>query len=218
MVRPGISTLELDRIAEEFIRSHDDAEPAFKGYQGFPGTLCTSVNAECVHGIPGPRVLAEGDILSIDCGVRYRGLITDACITVPVGRISSQARHLLDVTQGALEHVLSVVRAGVKVGDISSTIQAYAEEHKCTPVISLTGHGVGRNIHDFPDIPNAGTRGTGPTLPAGAVIAIEPILCLGNGHILQHDDGWTLSTADGSLSAHFEHTLLVETDGCAVLT
>lgn len=217
LVRPGITTIELDAAAEEFIRSHEGATPAFKGYQGFPGTLCTSVNDECVHAIPGPRVLAEGDIISIDCGVRYHELFTDACITVPVGSISKNAQHLLDVTAGALEHVLSFVKKGVRVGDLSAAIQQYAEEHGCTPVQSLTGHGVGRNIHDFPDIPNIGVAGTGPELPAHTVVAIEPILCLGAGRVLQAADGWTLNTSDHSLAAHFEHTLLVKDDGCDVL-
>jgi methionyl aminopeptidase len=217
LVVPGITTIELDRAAEEFIRSHEGTTPAFKGYQGFPATLCTSVNEECVHAIPGSRMLKEGDIISLDCGVCKDGLYTDACISVPVGKIGKQAQHLLGVTSGALKEVVRLVRSGARVGDLSACIQTYAEERGCTPMISLTGHGVGHHLHDFPDIPNIGTPGTGPTLPAGTVIAIEPILSLGTGRVVQAEDGWTLKTADASLSAHFEHTILVTENGCEVL-
>ncbi|MDD3897078.1 MAG: type I methionyl aminopeptidase [Candidatus Peribacteraceae bacterium] len=215
-VHPGITTEELDARAEEFIRARA-AVPGFKGYQGFPATLCTSVNEECVHGIPGKRVLEEGDIIAMDCGVLLDGFYTDACITVPVGTVSSDALHLMDTTQGALDAVVAIAKAGVRVGDLSAAVQAYAEERGCALVRSLTGHGVGRNLHEFPDIPNVGTAGSGAILPAGCVIAVEPILVLGDWQIVQQQDGWTLSTRDGGISAHFEYTIAILESGCEVL-
>lgn len=212
----GITTAELDAKAEEFIRSNG-GEPGFKGYQGFPATLCTSVNEECVHGIPSERVLKEGDIISIDCGVIFEGLYTDACITVPVGKISKDASHLLDVTKGALAAVIGIAKAGVRVGDLSATIQKYAEDRGCVPVQSLTGHGVGRNLHEFPDIPNIGTMGTGAMIPAGCVIALEPIFTLHDSHVVQRSDGWTLSVRDNGISAHFEHTIVLLDETCEIL-
>ncbi len=216
-VRPGVTTASLDAIAEEYIRSHQGAEPAFKGFQGFPGTLCTSVNEECVHGIPGERELKDGDILSIDCGVRYDGLYTDACITVPVGTINADAKKILTVTAEALEQVLPILQAGVRVGDISSSIQQYAETNGCKALRALTGHGLGETLHQFPDIPNVGEAGKGPKLPANTVIAIEPILSLGSDQVIDADDGWTLAVKDGALSAHFEHTILITDDGHEVI-
>lgn len=217
LVRPGIMTGELDRAAEAFIRDHG-AGPAFKGYKGFPATLCASVNEECVHGIPGKRVLREGDIISLDCGVLFDHLYTDACVTVPVGRIVDDAQNLVRVTEEALIEAMRVVRGGVKVGDISSVIQRTAERGGCHPVRSLTGHGVGRGLHLFPDIPNSGRAGTGPVLPTGTVIAIEPIFSLGSPNVrCRQDDGWTLVIADGALSAHSEHTILVQERGYEVL-
>jgi len=215
-VQPGVTTGALDRKAEEFIRAHG-AVPAFKGYQGFPATLCTSVNEECVHGIPGERVLQEGDIIAMDCGVLLDGYYTDACITVPVGTAGKEASHLMDVTKGALDAVVAIIKAGVRVGDLSATIQKYAEEGGCVPVRSLTGHGVGRNLHEFPDIPNFGKAGSGPLLPAGCIIAVEPILALGDYQVVQQPDGWLLSMRDGGLSAHFEHTIAVIEGGCEIL-
>ena len=210
--KPGISTIELDVIAEEFIQDHG-GESAFKGYQGFPCTLCTSINDGCVHGIPSDRVLEEGDIASLDCGVLLDGIYTDSCRTYPVGSISADAQKLLDVTEGALQEALTVVKAGVKSGDISSVIQQYVEKRGFKPVVSLTGHGLGDTLHQPPDIPNIGTAGTGLTIPAGALIAIEPIISAGSDHIVESSDNWTLSIQDGGLSAHFEHSLLVTDDG-----
>lgn len=209
LVKPGVTTAYLDEKAEEFIRSHDGATPAFKGYQGFPSTLCTSVNEQCVHGIPSDRELAEGDIVSIDCGVLYHGLYTDACLTVPVGRISASTQKLLDTTKYALECAVKIIRKDTKVGDISSIIQRIVEEAGFHPVRSLTGHGLGRTLHQFPDIPNLGTPDTGAPLPVGALIAIEPIVSAGSDEITDSPDGWTLSIRDKALSAHFEHTILV---------
>lgn len=217
LVCSGITTGELDRAAETYIRDRG-GEPAFKGYKGFPATLCISVNEECVHGIPGKRKLREGDIVSLDGGVILDRLYTDACVTVPVGRISREARTLLRTTDEALMAALRVVRGGVRVGEVSAAIQRVAEKGGCHPVRSLTGHGVGRALHAFPDIPNSGKVGTGPALPVGTVIAIEPIFSLGSDEVRCQEDGWTLTITDGALSAHTEHTVLVMEGGCEVLT
>lgn len=217
LVKPGIKTIQLDQAAEEFIRSHMDAEPAFYGYHGYPSTLCTSVNEECVHGLPGDKVLKEGDIISIDCGVLYDGLYTDACVSVPVGRISQQAQRLLNSTQKALDVAVALIAAGVRTGDLSSAIQRSVEDDGFTIVRPLTGHGLGKNLHQFPDIPNFGKAGTGPVLPANTVIAIEPIVSVSSKEIRELSDRWTIVTADGSLSAHYEHTILVLDEGCEVL-
>lgn len=216
LVRPGLTTGELDRRAETFIRDHG-GEPAFKGYKGFPATLCISVNEECVHGIPGKRKLREGDIVSLDGGVLLDGLYTDACVTVPAGRVAKEARDLIRTTEEALAAALQMVRGGVRVGDISATIQRVAEKGGCHPVHSLTGHGVGRTLHAFPDIPNSGKAGTGPVLPVGTVIAIEPIFSVGSPEVRCQADGWTLVIVDSALSAHIEHTVLVTEGGCEVL-
>lgn len=216
MVAPGITTGQLDAAAEAFIRDHG-AQPAFKGYQGFPATLCTSIDEQCVHGIPGHRVLAEGELLSIDCGVWLHGLCTDACITVPVGTVSAEAIALMDTTQNALAAALDALKAGVRVGDVSHAIQQYAEKRGYAPVRSLTGHGVGHHLHDVPDIPNAGTAGTGAVFPLHTVVAIEPIIAAGDSAVIQEADGWTIRTKDRSLCAHFEHTVVVEKGGCTVL-
>jgi methionyl aminopeptidase len=215
-VKPGITTHELDVIAERFIRERG-GEPAFKGYHGYPATLCTSINEECVHGMPGKKALKEGDIISLDCGVRLRGLNTDACITVGVGPISKEAQHLLDVSKAALDRAVEVIKPGARVGDVSSAIQKVVEKGKCTVIRPLTGHGLGKNLHEFPDIPNYGRAGTGPTFPAWTVIAVEPIVSLGSNDIVEAGDGWTLLTEDNSLSCHFEHTILLTDEGCEVL-
>lgn len=215
-VTPGITTEELDAIAEEYIREHG-GHPAFKGYHGFTHTLCTSVNEECVHGIPGKRALKEGDIVSLDCGVLVDGLYTDACITVGVGSISAEAQKLLYVTKQALDDVVAIIKAGIRVGDISSSIQQTVEKGGFHAVKSLTGHGLGRTLHQTPDIPNIGRKGTGPVIPAHTVIAVEPIVSAGSDEVATTEDGWTLITEDRSLSAHFEHTLLITEEGCEVL-
>ncbi|MDO8648620.1 MAG: type I methionyl aminopeptidase [Candidatus Peregrinibacteria bacterium] len=216
-VTPGITTGELDQIAEDFIRSHDGASPAFKGYQNYPSTLCTSVNEQCVHGLPGPRVLDEGDIVSLDCGVLVDGLYTDACITVGVGVITTEHQLFLDVTADALAKACAIVKPGTRIGDISSVIQKTVEAAGYKPVRGLTGHGLGYTLHQFPDVPNAGKAGTGPALPVGTIIAIEPITSMGGPDIADAEDGWTIQTKDGSLSAHFEHTVLVTENGQEIL-
>lgn len=215
-VRDGITTKELDLFAEEFIRSRG-GKPAFKGYNGFTGTLCTSVNEECVHGIPGPKVVHNGDIVALDCGVIYDGLYTDACITVPCGQVPFEVIRFLEVSKAALDGAVSVVKPGAKIGDISSMIQAVVEGGGYRCVNALTGHGLGSELHQFPDIPNTGTKGTGPELPANTLIAIEPITSMGKPGIRELEDGWTIVTADGSLSAHFEHSVLVTEDGAEIL-
>jgi len=216
MVKPGITTQELDDAAEEYIRN-EGAEPGFKGYQKFPATLCTSINEQCVHGLPSDRALEEGDIIAIDCGVLLDGLYTDACVSVPVGSISDDAQKLLDTTDGALKAAVGVVRAGAHTGDISATVQQFVESAGFTIVRPLTGHGLGTTLHQFPDVPNFGEAGGGYELPAGTIIAIEPIVSAGSGDIHHEKDGWTLSIADSALSAHFEHTVLVREKGCEIL-
>lgn len=215
-VRPGISTAELDQLAETYIRDQGGV-PGFKGYNGFPATLCASVNDQTVHGMPGPYRLREGDIVSLDCGVVFDGLNTDACITVPVGAVSPDAKRLLRVTQQALDAALTVIRAGARVGDISAIIQRTAESGGCRCIRSLTGHGLGTTLHQFPEVPNIGRAGTGPVLPARTIIAVEPILSLTADDVHDAGDGWTLVTDDGSLAAHREHTVLITAEGCEIL-
>ena len=217
LVTEGITTKELDRAAEEFIRSHEGAEPAFLGYHGYPATLCTSVNEECVHGMPGERILKNGDVISVDCGVLYNGFYTDACRTFPVGKINKEAQRLLNVTNQALQDAVAVIKGGATVGDISSTVQATVEGAGLTVISALTGHGLGKTLHMYPDIPNYGVAGKGAKLPVNTVIAVEPIVCTGGDAIKEAPDNWTIMTKDGSLSAHFEHTILVTKEGCEVL-
>lgn len=216
-VKPGITTAELDAFADEFICSHEGATPAFKGYQGFPHALCTSVNEQAVHGMPGSYELQEGDIVSIDCGVKYEGLNTDACITVGVGNVSAEAQRLLKVTQEALDKALKQVREGAHVGDISHAVQHHVEGEGFGIIKSLTGHGLGYTLHQFPDVPNFGKAGAGPVLPAGTVIAIEPIVSAGSVQVVDGGDGWTISVKDGALAAHFEHTVLTTDTGCEII-
>lgn len=216
-VKPGITTIELDRIAEEFILSHNGAMPAFKGYRNYPHTLCTSVNDQCVHGLPGKRQLLEGDIIALDCGVMVDKLYTDACISVGVGKIAPETEKFLRESEAALEKACALIAPGVRIGDLSSTIQTHIESKGYSCVHSLTGHGLGDTLHQFPDIPNTGTAGSGPALPANTIIAVEPITAMGEGGIRDEGDGWTISTKDGSWSAHFEHTVLVTEDGHEIL-
>ncbi|MBI1812193.1 type I methionyl aminopeptidase [Candidatus Peregrinibacteria bacterium] len=216
-VRPGVTTKELDRHAEEFIRDHPGAKPAFLGYNNYPATLCTSVNDACVHGLPGSRILRDGDIVALDCGVVFGGLYTDACVTVGVGILAEETRQFLAVSRNALDAACAIVKPGTKIGDISSTIQRMVEGSGYSCVRMLTGHGLGTDLHQFPDVPNVGRAGTGPILPAHTIIAIEPITSMGTDDIRELPDGWTIVTADGSLSAHVEHTVLVTEEGCEIL-
>lgn len=216
---PGMSTEDLDRIAEDFIRSHVGATPSFKGLYGFPATLCTSINAEVVHGIPSKkRILREGDIVSVDCGVCVGGLHGDSAITVPVGEVQAPVKALLDTTQRALAAGIAAARGGNQVGDIGYAIQQVAEAGGYGVVRELVGHGIGTQFHEEPQIPNFGRPHTGPRLMPGMTIAIEPMVNLGGPHVRTLADRWTVVTNDGTLSAHFEHTVAITADGNRVLT
>ena len=217
-VRPGVSTWELDQITEKTILAHPGFAPGFKGFQGFPASLCVSINDEVVHGIPQKsRLLRDGDIIGLDCGVLYKGLFTDMAVTVMVGAVAPEVRHFVKTTQKALHSALKVVRDGVYVGDISAVIQKTLEDQGYSPVITCTGHGVGIDLHEPPEILNAGRKGTGPILKAGMALAIEPISALGKGGVYTTNDQWTIKTVDKSLSAHFEHTILVTEKGYEIL-
>lgn len=208
-IRPGISTLELDRIAEEFIRSHD-AVPGFLGYGGFPNTLCISLNDKVVHGIPSAKeIVKEGDILSIDCGTIKNGYYGDSAYTFAVGEIGEELKKLLITTRDALYKGIEKAVEGLRVGDIGNAVQSYCEERGYSVVRELVGHGVGRDMHEEPQVPNYGKKGQGPKLTEGMVIAIEPMINLGKRHVYQENDGWTIRTRDRKPSAHFEHTVAV---------
>lgn len=216
---PGVSTAELDALAEEFIRGHPGARPSFKGLYDFPASLCTSINQEIVHGIPSRRrVLREGDILSVDCGVCVDGLHADSAITVPVGEVSETAERLLRVTREALEVGIRAAILGHHVGDIGHAVQQVAEGAGFSVVRELVGHGIGTSFHEEPQVPNFGKPKRGPRLAAGMTIAIEPMVNAGKPDIRTLDDKWTVVTVDGSLSAHFEHTVAIEPDGPRILT
>lgn len=216
---PGVSTGELDRIADDFIRSHDRAFPSFKGLYDFPKSLCTSVNCEVVHGIPSDkRVLREGDILSVDCGVCVDGLHADSAATIAVGEISDDATDLLRVTKEALAAGLAMVREGNHVGDIGHAVQRVAEAAGYSVVQELVGHGIGTSFHEEPQIPNFGKPKRGPRLATGMTLAIEPMINAGGAEIKTLADKWTVVTKDSSLSAHFEHTVVVEQNGSRILT
>ena len=218
-VIPGISTGELDQIADEFIRSHEGAVPAFKGLYGFPGSVCLSVNQEIVHGIPSPkRVLREGDIISLDVGVKYQGFYTDAAATVPVGRVSDETQRLLDVTKQALAAGIAAAQLGNHTGDIGAAIFDVVERAHFTVAKDLVGHGVGVEPHEEPQVPNFGKPKRGTKLVAGLTIAIEPMVNIGRADTRTLSDKWTVVTADGTRSAHFEHTVAVTDNGPRILT
>ena len=216
-IKAGIKTKELDRLAEEFIRSKG-ATPSFKGYEGFPSTLCISINDEVVHGFPSDRVLQDGDIISIDIGACYKGYHGDSAWTYTVGKVSDDAKYLLEHTEKALYEGIKQAKVGNRIGDISYAVEKYAIEHNLGVVKELVGHGVGTSVHESPDVPNYGTKGTGPKIRDGMVIAIEPMLTLGSPDIYIEDNDWTVKTVDSSLSAHFEHTIGVTNDGVIILT
>jgi methionyl aminopeptidase len=216
-VRPGVKTKELDIIAETELEIRR-ATSSFKGYHGFPANLCVSVNDEIVHGIPGDKVLREGDIVSLDFGAIYEGFQGDAAITVPVGEISPSARRLIDTTREALEKGIAAAKAGATLGDVSAAIQKHAESKNYSVVREYTGHGIGRNMHEDPQIPNYGIPGTGPELKKGMTLALEPMLNTGGSSTRVAKDRWTVLTADGSLSAHFEHTIAINDSEPEVLT
>ena len=216
-IKPGITTLELDKLAEEYILSRG-ATPSFKGYDGFPGTVCASINNEVVHGIPNGRTLKEGDIITLDIGACWKGYHGDSAWTYAVGEISDKKKYLLEHTEKSLFKGLEAIHDGCHVGDIGYAVSKYAKEHGLGVVRELVGHGVGTDVHEEPDVPNYGARGTGPVLKEGMVIAVEPMLNLGSRKVYILEDGWTIITADGKPSAHFEHTVLVTKDGYEILT
>jgi len=216
-VKPGITTIELDRATEDLILKHG-AKPGFKGYDGFPYSLCASVNEEIVHGLPSGRVLKEGDIIGLDLGVLYKGYYSDMAVSVPVGKVSFSAKRLIQVTKKALKRGIKKAKIGNTLGDIGNTIQRYVDGQGFGIVRDLCGHGIGRDLHEDPKIPNFGKRDSGEKLVEGMVICIEPMLTAGDWRLIKSKDGFGYSTKDGSLSAHFEHTIAITKNGPIVLT
>ena len=215
----GMSTKDLDKIAEDFIRSHEGAVPGFKGYQGFPASLCASVNEEVVHGIPSEdMILEDGDIVGLDCGVLYEGMNSDACITVMIGNVDPEIKYFVNTTKKALHNAIKEVKPGNRIGDISAVIEKTLRDQGYAPVASCTGHGVGEELHEAPEILNVGHKNTGPLIKKNMIFAIEPISSLGSGEIETSVDGWTVTTQEGVYSAHFEHTVLVTESGAEILT
>lgn len=216
-IKPGITTKELDRLAEEYIRKMGGV-PTCKGYEGFPATLCTSVNDTVVHGIPDSYKLKDGDIITIDMVIGYKGYQGDAAWTYAVGEISDDKKYLMEHTEKALYEGVKQVKPGNRIGDISNAVEEYANKHHLGVVKELCGHGIGREMHEDPEVPNYGTKGTGPKLREGMVICIEPMLNLGTADIYMLNDEWTIKTDDGKPAAHYEHTILVTKDGYEILT
>ena len=217
MVAPGVTTTQIDELAERRVREAG-AVPAFKGYHGYPATVCASVNEQVVHGIPSDRALVEGDILSLDMGAKLDGFFGDCAVTVPVGRVSAEAALLLRVTEEALFQGIEAVKPGARVSDIGAAVQHHVERHGFSVVREFVGHGIGTALHEEPQIPNYGPGGRGPRLAEGMVLAIEPMVNVGKPAVKVLRDGWTAVTRDGSLSAHFEHTVVVTREGCEILT
>ena len=216
-IRPGVTTLELDAVAETFIRDHG-AVPGFKGYGGFPNTLCTSVNEAVVHGIPNTLPLKDGDIVSVDCGVLMNGFYGDSAYTFAVGEVTEEVQRLLAVTLECLDRAIAAAKAGNRIGDIGYAVQEWAEQHRYGVVRELVGHGLGKELHEAPEIPNYGRRGNGLKLADGMVLAIEPMINLGRKEVRQEKDGWTIVTADRKPSAHFEHDIVVREGRAEVLS
>ena len=216
-IKPGITTAELDKIAEEFITKHG-AKPSFKGLYGFPSSLCISVNEQVIHGFPGAYVLKEGDIVSVDCGACINGFHGDAARTFPVGNISKEAQRLIDVTRDSFFKGIEYAKVGNRLSDISHEIQSYVEAAGFSVVRDFVGHGIGRNVHEDPNVPNFGKSGRGPKLQEGMVLAIEPMVNAGTYKVTTLKDGWTVVTADNSLSAHYENTVAILSDGPEILT
>ena len=214
---PGVTTADLDALAERRL-ADAGAEPAFKGYHGYPATICASINEQVVHGIPSRRALVEGDIISIDMGAKLDGFFGDCAVTVPVGAIDDDAARLLQVTEAALYKGLDAVKPGARVSDIGAAVQTHVEAHGFSVVREFVGHGIGTKLHEEPQIPNYGVAGRGPRLSEGMVLAIEPMVNFGKPAVKVLGDGWTAVTKDGSLSAHFEHTVVVTGSGCRILT
>ena len=217
LIKEGVSLLELDKKAEEFIISKG-AKPSFKGYDGFPNATCISVNEEVVHGIPSNRKLKKGDIVSIDIGADYKGYHGDSAWSYAVGNVNDDIKYLMEHTKNALYEGIKQVKPGARIGDISNAVEKYANHYNLGIVSELCGHGVGTSVHEDPEVPNYGIPNTGPRLKEGMVIAVEPMLTLGSPRIFIHDNDWTIDTADGRPSAHFEHTVVVTADGYKILT
>lgn len=216
-VRPGVRTAEISELGEQVLAGFG-ATPSFKGYRGYPAAVCTSVNDELVHGIPGERELREGDIVSLDIGAYLNGFHTDLAWTFAVGDISESTRRLLNVTRESLNQGIAQARPGKRIGDVSSTIQAYVKRNGYSIVRDLTGHGIGRDLHEEPSVPNYGKAGSGPKIQAGMTFCVEPMVCAGTHRVKTLDDHWTVVTADGSLAAHYEHTILITESGPEILT
>jgi methionyl aminopeptidase len=216
-IEPGVTTLQLDAVAEEFIRDHG-GEPGFKGYGGFPNSLCTSVNEAVVHGIPNDKPLVDGDIVSVDCGVLKNEFYGDSAYTFAVGAISPEIQQLLEVTKECLQKAIEQAIVGKRIGDIGFACQQHAEQNGYGVVRELVGHGLGRSLHEAPEVPNYGRRGNGPRLMDGMVLAIEPMINLGRKEVFHEEDGWTIVTADRKVSAHFEHDIVVRKDQADVLS
>lgn len=216
-IKPGVTTKHLDKLAYDFILSKG-CKPAFKGLYGFPGTICASVNEEVVHGIPSDRVLKEGDIISIDTGAVYHGYYSDAARTFPVGKIDSDKKRLIDITEKSFFEGVKNIKAGSYVGDISSSVQKFVEKNGYSIVRELTGHGVGKELHEDPSIPNFGVKGSGARLNKNMVLAVEPMVNMGNRNVVFMPDGWTCKTLDGKPSCHYENTILITENGIEILT
>ncbi|MDD3788766.1 MAG: type I methionyl aminopeptidase [Petrimonas sp.] len=216
-IKPGVTTLQLDKIAEEFIRDHG-AIPTFLGYGGFPNSICTSVNENVVHGIPNNKPLQEGDVISVDCGTTKQGYCGDSAYTFCVGEVDPKVKELLRVTKESLYKGIAQAREDNRIGDIGSTIQQYCETHGYSVVRELVGHGIGRNMHEAPEVPNYGRRGTGPLIKNGMCIAIEPMINMGSKNVVFEKDGWTVRTKDRKPSAHFEHTVAIRNGKADILS
>ncbi len=216
-IKPGVTTLQLDKIAEEFIRDHG-AIPTFLGYGGFPNSICTSVNENVVHGLPNNKPLLEGDVISVDCGTRLRGFCGDSAYTFCVGEVDEKVKELLRVTKESLYKGIEQAQADKRIGDIGSTIQTYCEQKGFSVVRELVGHGIGRQMHEAPEVPNYGRRGTGPLIRNGMCIAIEPMINMGGKKVVFENDGWTVRTKDRKPSAHFEHTIAIRNGKADILS
>lgn len=216
-IKPGVTTLQLDKIAEQFIRDHG-AIPTFLGYNGFPNSICTSVNENVVHGIPNNKPLEDGDVVSIDCGTKLSGFCGDSAYTFCVGDVSPEVKQLLMVTEESLYKGIEMAVPGNRIGDISSTIQKYCESKGYSVVRELVGHGIGREMHEAPEVPNYGRRGVGPLLKDGMCIAIEPMINMGSKNVVFENDGWTVRTRDRKASAHFEHTVAIKNGKAEILS
>jgi methionyl aminopeptidase len=216
-VEPGVTTASLDHFAEKYL-TEKGAKPAFKGYNGFPASICASVNEEVVHGIPGPRMLKEGDVIGIDLGALWKGFCADSALSVPVGEVSPEIKHLLKVAEEALFKGISEAQPGVRLGKISNAIQTHAESYGYSVVRQYVGHGIGRQMHEDPPVPNYGNPGRGPLLEAGMTLAIEPMVNAGGYQVVVRPDNWTVVTRDGKASVHFEHTIAITSKGPEILT